>query len=72
MGSITPIQKLQKKSVQALKRCLSESHLADLRMGNLCSMGTAAAKKVKIINQKILCNVLNHHEVFSEIYNDLD
>ena len=60
MGSIAPLQKLQKKSVHALKRALSESHIADLRMGNLCSMGaSAAAKKVKS-NQKILCNVLNH------------
>ena len=55
MGSIAPLQKLQKKSVHALKRALSESQLADLRMGNLCSMGaTAAAKKVKIKPEDIM------------------
>lgn len=42
MGSIAPLQKLQKKSVHALKRALSDS---DLRMGNLCSMGASAAAK---------------------------
>ena len=52
MGSIAPLQKLQKKSVHALKRALSES---DLRMGNLCSMGaSAAAKKVKIKPENIM------------------
>ena len=55
MGSIAPLQKLQKKSVHALKRALSDSQLADLRMGNLCSMGaTAAAKKVKIKPENIM------------------
>ena len=55
MGSIAPLQKLQKKSVHALKRALSESQLVDLRMGNLCSMGaSAAAKKVKIKPENIM------------------
>ena len=65
MGSISIVKEEKKSPEHIIKNILLEVKLNRVRMGNLCSMGTAAAAKKVIIAicscaavLWLLCNVL--------------